>query len=201
MRRVADAIFQGFNAYRQAFQTITDHARQRFENGDWHAVQLAHSERLALYKKHTEEVARRIRHQLDENVPDAGQWHATRKTYLELIGNQYSAELFETFYNSIHRQLSDDVDLSNLKMFVNTCYPTPPIAAAAKPTRIYTASEGFAGMMQQMTADLPIRTPWRNLQRDIDNVLNFLAEERPEITNKPGLSLELLIPVFYRNKG
>ena len=52
-----------------------------------------------------------------------------------------------------------------------------------------------------MTTDLPIQAPWRNMDRDIGNLLRSLVDERPEITSPEGLSIELLIPIFYRNKG
>ena len=86
-------------------------------------------------------------------------------------------------------------------MFVSTCFPTPPVPARGALTRCYTTEAGVVEMVRQMTVDLPLQAPWRNLDRDIGNVLRSLVDARPETTSPEGLQLELLIPVFYRNKG
>ena len=197
----ATIIHQGFRSYRQAFQTITGAARQRFEAGQWQAAQEADSERLRLYARHIDAVSRQIRHELAGRSPDPEQWQDCRYAYRRLIAREYSAELFETFYNSVHRHLTNDADVSDLEMFVSTCFPTPPVPVRGDLTRRYTTEAGVVEMVRQMTADLPVQAPWRNLERDIGNVLRSLVDERPEITSPKGLELELLMPVFYRNKG
>jgi len=197
----AEIIFQGFLSYRRAFQTITAGARQRFESGDWQAVQGTNSKRLALYAQHIDRVAVLIDQTLEGRELDSGRWRQFKSDYQMLIAGQYNAELYETFYNSVHRHLTSDADVTNSEMFVSTCHPVPPIPASDPLTRRYSTSGGVVEMVRQMTTDLPIRAPWRNLERDIGNVLRSLVDERPEITTPEGLSLELLIPVFYRNKG
>lgn len=198
---LARSIFEGFRAYRQAFQTITAGARQRFEAGDWHAVQQANAHRLEIYARHIGQVARRIGHELDGRAPDPAQWLQCRKEYVDLIGHEYNAELFETFYNSVHRHLTDDADVTDQEMFVSTRFPTPPVPVRESLTRRYTTRDGIVEMVKRMAADLPIQLPWRNLERDIGNVLRSLVDERPEITTPEGLHVDLLTPVFYRNKG
>lgn len=199
--KLARIIHQGYRAYREAFQTITGGARQRFEAGAWQAVQQANSRRLALYAQHIDSVSQQIRHALGNREPDAAEWTACRAGYLDIIGREYNAELFETFYNSIHRHLTNDADVTDDEMFVSTCFPSPPVPAREGLTRIYTPENGIVEMVRRMTDDLPIRLPWRNLDRDIGNVLRSLVDERREISTPEGLSLELLTPVFYRNKA
>jgi isocitrate dehydrogenase kinase/phosphatase len=194
-------IFEGFKSYRDAFQSITRGAQFRFETGDWQAVQHANSDRLALYTIHIERVASQIHEALDGRLPSAAEWQSCRNEYEQLIGTQYNAELFETFYNSVHRHLTDDADVSDQEMFVRTCHPTPPVAAGEPLTRHYSTSDGVVEMVRQIIADLPFAAPWRNLDRDIGNVLRSLVDERREITTPVGLSVELLKPIFYRNKA
>ena len=198
---MARIICQGFRAYRQAFQAITGGARTRFESGDWQAVQAANAARLALYARHIEAVTRRIRHEAGGTMPDRERWIQCKAAYLSLIEREYNAELFETFYNSVHRHLTEDADVDDEEMFVSTCHPSPPVPVRESLTRTYTTREGIVEMVRQMTRDLPIRNPWRNLDRDIGNVLRSLVEERPEIRDSRDLSIELIIPVFYRNKA
>ncbi len=198
---LARIIYQGFRSYRQAFQAITGGARVRFEAGDWQAVQQAHADRLALYARHIQAVARRIRHELDGGEPDTPAWIRCKAAYLSLIEREYNAELFETFYNSVHRHLTRDADVVDAEMFVTGCHPSPPVPARGALTRTYTTENGIVEMVRQMTASLPIQLPWRDLDRDIGNVLRSLVDERPEIRDARGLSIELLAPVFYRNKA
>ncbi|HEY5646428.1 MAG TPA: bifunctional isocitrate dehydrogenase kinase/phosphatase [Pseudomonadales bacterium] len=199
--KLARIIHQGYRAYREAFQAITGGARQRFEAGAWQEVQKAHTRRLALYAQHIGSVSRQIRNALGGREPDPAEWIASRIAYRDIIAREYNAELFETFYNSIHRHLTNDADVTDAEMFVSTAYPSPPIPARDALTRVYKPENGIVEMVREMTEDLPIQLPWRNLDRDIGNVLRSLVDERREISTPEGLSLELLIPVFYRNKA
>jgi isocitrate dehydrogenase kinase/phosphatase len=197
----ARIIFEGFRRYRSDFQTITAGARERFEDGDWLAVQQANAARLALYAEHIGRVSTAIDQALNGALPSAADWARCKADYVELITTEYNAELFETFFNSIHRHLTNDADVTDQEMFVQTCFPAPPVPASESIVRRYTTERGVVEMVRKLTADLPIRTPWRNMERDIGNVLRSLVEDRPEITTTDGLSLELLIPIFYRNKA
>jgi len=199
--KLARIIHQGYRDYRKTFQAITDGARQRFEAGAWQAVQQANTQRLALYAEHLDSVSKQILHALDGREPTTDEWIRCQADYLAIIGNEYNAELFETFFNSIHRHLTNDADVTDSEMFVSTRFPSPPVPAEAALTRTYTPEDGIVEMVRKMTADLPIQLPWRNLERDIGNVLRSLVDERREITTPEGLSLDLLIPVFYRNKA
>jgi isocitrate dehydrogenase kinase/phosphatase len=198
---LARIIFDGYRTYRRAFQTITAGAGPRFEAGEWQAAQRANGRRLALYSRHVEDVARRIERALGGRLPDAECWRRTKSAYRALIEREYNAELFETFYNSVHRHITNDADVVDDEMFVSTCHPHPPLRAREPLTRRYSTQDGVVEMVRQITKDLPIGAPWRNLDWDIGNVLRSLVDERPEITSPDGLSIELLIPVFYRNKG
>ena len=199
--RIAELIYQGYRDYRGAFQAITRSARRRFESADWLGVQSANAARLALYAEHIDRVATAIREALQGRVPDAGEWRTARAAYLVLIGEEYYAELFETFYNWMHRHLTNDADVDDDEMFVTTAFSTPPKAPDKAMTRLYQAEDGIVDMMHRIIADLDIERPWQNLERDIGNVLRSLVEERPEIDSQEGLSVEMLAPLFYRNKG
>jgi isocitrate dehydrogenase kinase/phosphatase len=198
---LAGIIHEGFRDYRRAFQTVTAGAQQRFEAGEWQAVQHANAERLALYARHIEDVAQRIGQELSDRVPDADQWRRCKADYIHIIDREYNAELFETFYNSVHRHLTNDADVVDDEMFVTTCHAHPPVRAREALTHRYTTDHGVVEMVKQMMVDLPIQAPWRNLEQDIGNVLRSLVDERPEISSPVGLSIELLMPIFYRNKG
>jgi len=124
---IARRIFQGYETYRQGYQEITLAARTRFENARWLAVQEANAERLASYHHHVDRTTDDIVSMVDGDTIDAGLWRTTRAAYTELVSREYNAELFETFYNSVHRELTDDAEVNNAEMFVYSNYPAPPM--------------------------------------------------------------------------
>lgn len=197
---VARRIFRGYEAYRQEFQEITLAARTRFENAQWLAVQEANADRLACYHHHVNRTSDAIT-ELIGNALDSALWEDAKAEYTRLIHREYNAELFETFYNSVHRALTDDADVTDREMYVTSCFPRPPREPAESLTITYRPERGVVEMMRDIARDLSIELPWQNLDRDIGNVLRSLAEARPEIESTEGLSIEMLRSVFYRNKG
>jgi isocitrate dehydrogenase kinase/phosphatase len=203
---VARMIADGFRIYRSGFQTITLAAGERFCEGDWLGVQDANSERLAIYAVHVDAVVRNVESRARGPL-DAALWPEIRAAYVELIRSEYNAELFETFFNSLHRTLTDDGPVSDREMFVTSAFPTPPVPPRESLTRNYRPDAGIVEMMRQIARELPFaRTspaalPWQDLDRDIGNVLRSLVEARPEIDSVDGFEVEILRPLFYRNKG
>ena len=198
---VANAIHEGFRAYRHDFQDVTRTAGDRFEEERWLDVQEAHSQRLALYKEHVNQVVQAICNLPDYDRSDSRIWEESREIYRNRLASEYNAELFETFYNSVHRHLTNDGNVSNREMFVHTCYPSPPAAQTSGLTRTYTTENGVVEMMHKIVADLPFTRPWRHIHKDVGSVLRSLVEYRPQITVSAGLKVEVLRPIFYRNKG
>jgi isocitrate dehydrogenase kinase/phosphatase len=203
---VAALIADGFRAYRARFQAITLAAGERFRDADWLGVQDANAERLALYATHIDRVVGAIEARAGGTLAKS-LWPAIRGAYVELIAREYNAELFETFFNSMHRTLTNDSDVTDREMFVTSAFPSPPVAPCEALTRIYRPDRGIVEMMRQIARELPfVRTapddlPWQDIDRDIGNVLRSLVEARPEIDSVDGFEVEILKPLFYRNKG
>ncbi len=197
---IARRIAQGYQTYREGYQRITLAARERFEQAQWLAVQEANAERLASYHHHVDRTSAVIASMHGDPI-DTALWRQVRAAYTGLIATEYNAELFETFYNSVHRNLTDDADVTDVEMFVSTSYPHPPVEPDQPLTTSYSPENGIVEMMRQIIADLPFQAPWQNLDRDIGNVLRSLPEARPEIRSTQGVTVEMLRSVFFRNKG
>jgi isocitrate dehydrogenase kinase/phosphatase len=197
---IARRIFQGYATYRQAFQEVTLAARTRFENAQWLKVQEANGERLACYHHHVDRTAEAIGSMLSGEI-DAALWEETKAAFTMLISREYNAELFETFYNSVHRTLTNDADVTDREMFVTSNFPTPPVEPAESLTITYRPERGIVEMMRDIARDLLLELPWQDKDRDIGNVLRSLAEDRPEIHSTEGLAVEMLRSIFFRNKG
>jgi isocitrate dehydrogenase kinase/phosphatase len=205
-REIAGLIYAGYRAYRQRFQAITLAAGERFRGADWLGVQDANAERLALYAIHIDQIVRNI-HALTGGPFAKSLWPAIRASYVDLIRTEYNAELFETFFNSMHRTLTHDSDVSDREMFVTSSFPRPPVPASDTLTRTYRPDRGIVEMVRQIARELPFARrretdlPWQDLDRDIGSVLRSLVEARPEIDSIDGFEVEVLRPLFYRNKG
>ncbi len=197
---IARRIFQGYGTYRQEFQEITLAARMRFEHAQWLAIQEANANRLACYHHHVDRTAEAIDALLDGGM-DVTLWEETKVAFTTLISREYNAELFETFYNSVHRTLTNDADVTDREMFVTGNFAVPPVAPAESLTMTYRPERGIIEMMRDIARDLLLELPWQNKDRDIGNVLRSLAEARPEIRSTQGLSVEMLRSIFFRNKG
>jgi isocitrate dehydrogenase kinase/phosphatase len=197
---IARRIFQGHETYRLAFQEITLSARKRFEGAQWLRVQEASAERLACYRRHVDRTTEAIAALLDGDI-DAAAWEEIKAAFTTLISREYNAELFETFYNSVYRTLTNDAGVTDREMFVTSQFPVPPVQPAESLTITYRPERGIVEMMRDIGRDLLLEVPWQDKDRDIGNVLRSLAEARPEISSTEGLSVEMLRSVFFRNKG
>jgi isocitrate dehydrogenase kinase/phosphatase len=199
--RIADIILDGFRRYRERFQDITVAARSRFERAAWLEGQIASADRLEMYKEHTRGVVERIRALAGAASLTAPQWREVKRAYVAINSTQPDAELAETFFNSINRDLRDEWETDDTQMFVWSEFagvPVPP------PEPIFTTYLPVRDMMEVVRSILTgfaFARAWQDLERDARNVLRSLAESRPEIRRMEGLRVEILRSVFYRNKG
>ena len=198
---IALTIFSGFQAYRADFQAVTLGAQTRFENRDWPGVQRAGQERQAIYHSHLDGVSGAIGEVLGNSEFGPALWQATKAAYLRLIGTQYNAELFETFYNSVHRNITSDSAVSDSEMFVTSVFPTPPVEPERPIFNSYATGQSILDLARMVLRDFSFTMPWQNLERDAKNILRTMVDQRAGVLDSEGLRLEILRGVFYRNKG
>ena len=193
--RAAREILAQFDAYRGVFRQITRSAAKQFHQRDWHGLQQASGRRLSAYGEHVTAAHRAIASAAPLSWPD------TKHAYIEAIRTYPDFELAETFFNSVYRSVTDDAPVSNAHMFVDSAFEQPPLRMQRPVYRIYRPDQGVVSMMTRILKDLPLSLPWRDLDRDVRNILRSLPEERPEIVSSHGLSIQVLRSVFFRNKG
>ena len=198
---VAQLIFEGFAVYRQQFRDLTLSSKERFETAAWLAVQEAGAARLALYHSNTERVTAELRALVDDQTITPAQWAAAKARFAELIQNEWDYELQETFYNSIHREITFDADVSDDEMFVTSAFSEVPKQEPPALIRTYYPTPDVAGTVRQLLLDYEFNLPWQNIDRDVRNILRSITELHREIRDLDGLRIEALRPVFYRNKA
>ncbi|KLU18208.1 isocitrate dehydrogenase, partial [Proteus mirabilis] len=102
---IAQTILQGFDAQYGRFLEITSGAQYRFEQADWHGVQIAMKERIRLYDNHVGLVVEQlkcIRHDIDK---DSLFLQKVKENYTQLLPNYPRFEIAESFFNSVYCRL------------------------------------------------------------------------------------------------
>lgn len=192
---VADA----FEDYQLRFREITRRARQRFESRDWHGMQEDARRRLLLYGRLVERTLREVERALKgSRDPAAGA--RIKAAYARRCEGRPDIELAETFFNSVIRRAFRVVGVDRALEFVGEGVDDPP-AGGAEITRAYPVTGALAPVLRRVVSDLPLGTPFADLERDA-------ALAARAITAEPGLGadgaiegVEVLAPLFYRNKG
>ncbi len=201
---IATAIYQRFRLYRDDYQAITQDAQRRFEAADWQAGQAAGAQRLAIYQQHIAALFDKLpqlRHpQALAAIVPAVTWRDIKAAYIALIDCTHDAELAETFYNSVHREHTNDGPAIATQMFLHRSSaklsePDEPIV------RVYRPYEGIVPMVKAILMNYDFALPWLDLDADVANILRSLVEARPEIQSAQDLRVEVAISPFFRNKG
>jgi isocitrate dehydrogenase kinase/phosphatase len=198
---IAALILASFRAYRARFRDITLAAKTRFERSAWLEGQLASAERIEVYKDFTDALGAAIRARQGDGPLTATAWRAIKRAYISLIATQPDFELCETYFNSIHRDMTPDDRIDETQSFVWSEFDEPPVTPVEPIYRTYPMSRDTVATVTQVLRELEFTLPWQNLDRDVRNILRSLAEARPEIRRTAGLELEILNSAFYRNKG
>lgn len=197
----ASAIYAGFTGYRNEFKEITLRAKGLFESGSWGNVQMSGTKRLAIYKDYLAEATQAIRTRLGEGATDHKNWRTTKLAYAAQISGTPDLELAETFFNSVHRNITNDRDVSNDEMFVHSSAISPPTARAEDMYRTYRPNGDLLTMIHKILNDLGFSVSWQNIDRDIGSILRSMTESRQEILKSQDITIEILRSIFYRNKG
>jgi isocitrate dehydrogenase kinase/phosphatase len=199
----ARLIDRGFEAYHDAFQILTTRAAERFAERAWHAAAEDDRERLALYEKHVQQTLRRIRNLFSEDVEDRDRWAATREAYARARRDRPNAELAETFYNSITRRVFSTVGVDPYIEFVadGLTVPESQEAPISYWTEEAAAGEDTAALVTTVLNRFGLGVPFQNLDRDAARVAEHVDACLAEVGDAPIDRVEMLAPVFYRNKG
>ena len=201
-RKGAILVKWGFEQYRSGFRRLTRRSALHFETSDWHGVQRDMVERLALYTN----VVRRVVASLEEVFGEARRspelWSAMKREYSWLMNGHGDLELAETFFNSVTRKVFTTVGVDPKREFVHFGSDTGLPPPGAVPVRTYPGALSTRSVVRQVLDDYAFRIPWADYEGDAELVGRAIDEALDAAWAGPGFDfLELLEPVFYRNKG
>ncbi|MCY4344430.1 MAG: bifunctional isocitrate dehydrogenase kinase/phosphatase [Gammaproteobacteria bacterium] len=198
-QEAASVILTEFRACRRRFERITAGAGERFRGADWSGVQAASLARLSLYKTHVEQAAA----QLDPDCRGIGPagWADAKGAYAKAIAEMPDGDLAETFYNSVHRHITQDPVLDSTRMFLATSFDSGPSPPGESLISRYRPGAGLKDMVRRILDERAPSMPWQNQDRDIRNVIRSLIEALPEAASGERFEVEVCKALFYRNKG
>ena len=198
--QIASAVEAGFSAYRDEFAAITRSAQDRFQRRAWDEVQLASHDRIKLYRHHADVTAAKLAKLLSQSRPDLEDWHEVRDRYVQLVQHRPDAELAGTVFNTIYRRTHLHEGIDERFAFVNHAIPSPETTV---PVTRYETSDGLTNLLRQVFADVDLGAEFEDQDRDVELIANNMKSLIPLLRNdvEQQTEIELLKPVFYRNKG
>lgn len=198
---IAQTILQGFDAQYGRFLEITSGAQYRFEQADWHGVQIAMKERIRLYDNHVGLVVEQlkcIRHDIDK---ESLFLQRVKENYTQLLPNYPRFEIAESFFNSVYCRLFYHRELNKKNLFVFSSQPAYRFTQAPRPlSKQFVIQSDLPTLLQDILSRLPLRLPWQNKQRDIHSICSVLIAQFSSEQLQSAV-FHIANELFYRNKA
>jgi isocitrate dehydrogenase kinase/phosphatase len=196
----AAAIHTAYGRWSQGFEEITRRARERFEARDWRGAQADATARLALYRIHLDGAVADVRDILDDAVLERTRWVEVKARHQPVLVGRADAELARTFFNSVTRRIFSTVGADPAIEYLD---PSPETAAEPDQDLVthHVAPQAGAGLALGILRSYAWSVPYARLEEDAAEVGAILAERLAESGETGPVTVEMLRPVFFRNKG
>jgi len=200
---IARTLMAGFNKHYRLFRMSSAAAKQRFEQGDWHAVQQAVQERIHFYDDRVAETVEQLHRELMAATVDDAVWRQAKLYYIGLLTYHDQPELAETFFNSVFCRILHRTYFHNDFIFVRPAISTEYIESDPPAYRCYYPREtNWRTALRQILHDFGWQRGFANLERDIDFVGRAVQEYFPDLPQREdNFQIQVLSAAFYRNKA
>src|SRR5690349_4405667 len=198
--RAVEAIHAAYDRYPRGFEEITRRARERFERRDWLGAQADATERLALYRTHVDGAVADVHDILQDAVMERTLWAAMRARHAIGAHRRPDAELAQTFFNSVTRRVFSTVGVDAAIEYLDPFVPLPESSGPPLYDR-YRPSTIDADLIRRVLERFSWSVPWASLERDTAAVAQLIGEAVASMPGGDPIELDVLRPVFYRNKG
>lgn len=195
---VISTILAGFQSYLSRFDDITKKAKDRFEEKDWAGIQADSQQRIRLYKSQVASAVRKVKRIMRAESGNLGLWFAYRRAYEAQLQEEPARELAETFYNSICRKVIGRMGAHKDLMFVLRPLENESNSFPKANIHRFSLDQPLSQVFHEVLAAYSFDVPFEDLERDI-GFLEICCNKELSLTT--GDYLEVLVPVFYRNKG
>jgi isocitrate dehydrogenase kinase/phosphatase len=192
----AAAIADHFRSYNEEFGRITRRAARNFLAEDWHSSQRDAIERIELYENRVARCVAAVDSDLKALWNDVALWSEIKHCYAALVARRPDSDFYNTFFNSVTRDLFGTVGVNQ---DVEFCATNAGRASGSVPIRVYRVSGSLPTAVREILTDLPFGAGLA----DIDSAVHRISAEigRYFATGRHSgapESIELIEPVFYR---
>jgi isocitrate dehydrogenase kinase/phosphatase len=192
----AAQIAEHFRLYNEEFGRITRRAARNFLAEDWHAAQLAAVDRIELYEQRVARCVAVIGSQLQTRRTDVASWVEIKHAYEALVARRPDNDFYNTFFNSVTRDLFGTVGVNKEVEF---CATSVGRASGSVPIRVYRVGGSLPTAVREILADLPFGAAIGDTEAAVHRISaeigRYFATGRHSGAPE---SIELIEPVFYR---
>lgn len=198
-RQCAVTLHYGYLAYNAEFRTITQRARQHFEQRDWQAGQRDSDERVELYAQHVSRATREISARLGKELLDHQLWTQIKAEFSVLIEDLPDAEFAKTYFSSVTRRIFNTVGVEPGIEYVGE--EAIPLRNTDGPLvgRNYTHRDGLTEMFRELLDDYAWSVPFVDQKASAAYIAEQVtAHYRKQHKSDAVLCVDMIGPVFYR---
>lgn len=202
VKAVAKNIADQYDILLGAFNDITLCAKDCFENRKYRELFTKQQERYRLYGKYVKSVVAQTHELMGEEFYLVDYWKAIKKAYQEETKDKPHRLNSETFFNSITRKVFVDKSFNTEIEFFDYGDYKPMPKYDSEIYDVIDCTHFSVVSIKQILQYFRFSVPFENINRDAQSIFDEMA---PTIIHqKSNLFLdriEVLKPVFYRNRG
>lgn len=192
---------EAFDVFDATFRSITRRAQQRFEQKDWTGGQHDNAERLDSYDDALDQVTVRLDGALGPLARNQSLWKAAKTSFASLLAARFDIDRAETFFNSVTRRMLRTLGVNREVEFFALHKKSALAHTEDAAFRSYTQSGDTALIIRRLFEDLPLRTPYEDLERDILLVSQEIDLHLwPIVGTDQSYRIDAARAIFYRNK-
>jgi len=192
----AAQIAEHFRLYNEEFGRITRRAAGNFLSEDWRAAQLDAVNRIELYEQRVARCVAFVGSQLEARRTDVALWIDIKRAYEALVTRRPDSDFYNTFFNSVTRDLFGTVGVNKEVEF---CATSAGRASGSVPIRVYRVAGSLPTAVKEILADLPFGAAIGDTEAAVHRISaeigRYFATGRHSGAPE---SIELIEPVFYR---
>ena len=198
--RSAVVVERAYEAYLREFREITRRAAGRHERREWQSIQQDARHRLDLHERFVTSAIVELRDELGMRVETRPVWTEAKRAYGEAVAARADYELAQTFFNSVTRRLFSTVGVDPAVEFVDTEYDRPRAPATKPAFTSYPPGESTVALVVSLLGNLRVAN--QPISFDATVIANAIDRHCTDAWGAPPIEgVDLLGPVFYRNKG
>ena len=200
---IARALVDGFNKHYRLFRECSGQAKDRFEAGDWLAVQNAVRDRIQFYDDRVRETVARLHGEFHAESIDDAVWQQAKLYYIGLLIEHKQPELAETFFNSVFCKILHRTYFHNDFIFVRPAISTEYIESDPPAYRSYYPNQGgLRRTIREILLDFGWRRPFQDIERDVGYVYHAVERHLGRWPSREfNFQVQVLSSAFYRNKA